>query len=65
MFGSDWPVCNVGGPRGEVDEEGRESNWGVWRGVVEAWMEERGFGEEIREGVWWRGGARAYGLGEL
>lgn len=56
MFGSDWPVCNVGGPHGE------QGNWAFWVAVVEAWIEERGMGEEEREGVWWRAGCRAYGV---
>jgi predicted TIM-barrel fold metal-dependent hydrolase len=46
MFGSDWPVCNVGGPAGE------NGNWGFWRDVVDAVLEERGMSEEEREGVW-------------
>jgi L-rhamnono-1,4-lactonase len=65
MFGSDWPVCNVGGPRGQTNEEGKESNWGLWRDVVEAWMDGRGFDEKIRENIWWRTGAEAYRIGEL
>lgn len=56
MFGSDWPVCNVGGPKGE------EGNWGFWRDVVRAVVEERGMSEEEGEGVWWRTGGRAYGV---
>ncbi|KAL7780431.1 hypothetical protein CFE70_010454 [Pyrenophora teres f. teres 0-1] len=59
MFGSDWPVCNVGGPAGE------EGNWRLWRDVVEAWMERVGMGEGEREGVWWGAGVRAYGLAGL
>lgn len=56
MFGSDWPVCNVGGPKGE------KGNWGLWRDVVEEVMEGRGMSEEEREGIWWRNGSRAYGV---
>ncbi|KAF1832590.1 hypothetical protein BDW02DRAFT_649019 [Decorospora gaudefroyi] len=56
MFGSDWPVCNVGGPRGET------GNWKLWREVVEAWMEKRKFGEEERERIWWGAAAEAYGI---
>ena len=52
MFGSDWPVCNVGGPRGE------EGNWGLWRDVVERVV---GEGKE-REGVWCEVGCEAYGI---
>ena len=59
MFGSDWPVCNVGGPAGE------EGNWRLWRDVVEAWMERQGLGEKEREEVWYKAGAKAYGLKDL
>ncbi|CAO2657874.1 Nn.00g071340.m01.CDS01 [Neocucurbitaria sp. VM-36] len=56
MFGSDWPVCNVGGPHGE------EGNWRLWVAVVEGWMEGRGLESEVREGVWWGAGRKAYGV---
>jgi predicted TIM-barrel fold metal-dependent hydrolase len=56
MFGSDWPVCNVGGPRGEA------GNWGFWREVVSRVLEEWEDSEEVTEGVWWRTGERAYGI---
>ena len=53
MFGSDWPVCNVGGPNGE-------ENWGLWREVVAESID--GYGEEDREYVWWKAGSEAYGI---
>lgn len=56
MFGSDWPVCNVGGPKGE------EGNWGFWREVVDEWMKQVGIQEEEKEWVRWRTGSEAYGL---
>jgi L-rhamnono-1,4-lactonase len=56
MFGSDWPVCNVGGPAGE------EGNWKLWREVVERWMNEKGFGEEEKKSVWRGAGEEAYGV---
>jgi L-rhamnono-1,4-lactonase len=56
MFGSDWPVCNVGGPNGE------KRNWNLWRQVVQAWMDQQGFGDEERESVWWKAGCEAYGV---
>lgn len=56
MFGSDWPVCNVGGPKGE------DGNWSFWRDVVEGLLKEEGFEEEDKEWVWWRAGGEAYGL---
>jgi predicted TIM-barrel fold metal-dependent hydrolase len=55
MFGSDWPVCNVGGPLGE-------QNWGLWREVVEQRLESDGFSDEEKEGVWWKTGCEAYGI---
>lgn len=59
MFGSDWPVCNIGGPKGE------SGNWAFWREIVEKYMDEREFERELREWVWWRTGVEAYGLGPL
>ncbi|KAF2033116.1 NAD(P)-binding protein [Setomelanomma holmii] len=56
MFGSDWPVCNVGGPKGE------KGNWGFWVQVVERVLQERGYGEKGKEAVWWETGARAYAV---
>jgi predicted TIM-barrel fold metal-dependent hydrolase len=55
MFGSDWPVCNVGGPKGE------QGNWTFWREVVEAVLQGRGLSDESGS-IWWRAGARAYGV---
>jgi L-rhamnono-1,4-lactonase len=54
MFGSDWPVFNVGGPNGE------EGNWSLWRQVVEAWMDRKGFSDEAKESVWWKAGCETY-----
>ena len=51
LFGSDWPVCNVGGPRGE-------QSWGLWREVVEAWVRKENVGEE----VWAGAGCEVYGV---
>lgn len=56
MFGSDWPVCNVGGPSGEA------GNWGLWRDLLGLWMQEKGLGERERESVWWRAGCEVYGV---
>lgn len=57
MFGSDWPVCNVGGPKEEHE------NWGLWREVAEAWLKEAGaHGADGEESVWWKAGCEAYGL---
>ncbi|KAF2627534.1 hypothetical protein BU25DRAFT_341336 [Macroventuria anomochaeta] len=54
MFGSDWPVCNVGGPAGE------KANWGLWVESVELMLREAKIGEEDRESVWVGAGSRAY-----
>lgn len=54
MFGSDWPVCNVGGT-------GNES-WGLWRNVVEEILERYEVDEDGREWIWWRTAEEAYRL---
>lgn len=54
MFGSDWPVCNVGGPKG-VD-----GNWRFWREVVEGIVREREGKKEVEESVWYRAAGEAY-----
>jgi L-rhamnono-1,4-lactonase len=54
MFGSDWPVCNVGG--------GNELSWGRWRRVVEEVLERRGLSEEEKRGVWGDVALKAYGI---
>ena len=56
MFGSDWPVCNVGGPAGE------EGSWKLWRSVVGSWMEGKGLGEAEKKRVWRGAGEVAYGV---
>ena len=55
MFGSDWPVCNVGGG-------GNEVSWNRWRQVVECILERRGLTEEERRGVWGDVVVEAYGV---
>ncbi|XP_014552940.1 hypothetical protein COCVIDRAFT_108986 [Bipolaris victoriae FI3] len=56
LFGSDWPVCNVGGPNGE------SGNWSLWREVVQGCLEAKGLSEEEKESVWWGAGCAAYAL---
>jgi predicted TIM-barrel fold metal-dependent hydrolase len=56
MFGSDWPVCNVGGPRGE------SGNWAFWVEVVESMMSERGLSDHEKKSVWCEAAAEAYVL---
>ncbi|KAF3028292.1 hypothetical protein E8E15_010815 [Penicillium rubens] len=55
MFGSDWPVCNVGGG-------GNDVSWGRWRRVVEEALERRGLSEEQKRGVWGSVALHAYGI---
>lgn len=55
MFGSDWPVCNVGGG-------GNDVAWGRWRRVVEEVLERRGLSEEEKRGVWGSVALHAYGI---
>ncbi|KAF1971639.1 hypothetical protein BU23DRAFT_569800 [Bimuria novae-zelandiae CBS 107.79] len=59
LFGSDWPVCNVGGPKGE------QGNWGYWVEVVESWVKEKGLSEGEKEWVWGKTAASAYEIGEF
>jgi L-rhamnono-1,4-lactonase len=54
MFGSDWPVCNIGGPNGE------HKNWGLWRQVVEKTIEKCGVKDS--DFVWRDAGCEAYGV---
>ena len=55
MFGSDWPVCNVGGG-------GNDVAWRRWRRVVEGVLERRGLSEEQERDVWGAVAKRAYGV---
>lgn len=56
MFGSDWPVCNVGGPAGE------KGNWGLWVESVELLLEKAKVEGGSRESIWSGAGSRAYGV---
>ncbi|KAF2197701.1 hypothetical protein GQ43DRAFT_444024, partial [Delitschia confertaspora ATCC 74209] len=63
MFGSDWPVCNLGGPKGE-------QSWGFWREVVDASLGrlKPSIDEALinysaaMENLWWKAAADAYGI---
>lgn len=55
MFGSDWPVCNVGGP-------GDALSWASWKGVVELALERYKVGEEQRDRIWFGTAVEAYRL---
>lgn len=55
MFGSDWPVCNIGGG-------GTDVSWDRWRHVVAALLDRHGLTTEQRELVWGGTAVTAYGL---
>ena len=59
MFGSDWPVCNVGGP-------GPELSWRCWTKAVETILDDERLGfrnsEVGRQRVWAGTALEAYGL---
>jgi L-rhamnono-1,4-lactonase len=56
MFGSDWPVCNIGGPDGE-------QSWTVWTDVVKAWLDRQAeLDNQARKRVWWGTGIEAYDI---
>lgn len=54
MFGSDWPVCNLGG--------GGDGSWAKWKAVVECVLDKRKVTDDDRTAVWGGTAARAYGL---
>ena len=53
MFGSDWPVCNVGGP-------GAERSWSHWHDVVTALLQELELDEDAQRRIWYGTAAEAY-----
>jgi len=55
MFGSDWPVCNVGGP-------GIKQSWSHWMSFVTAILEDQGITEQEKARVWAGTAAEAYGI---
>lgn len=55
MFGSDWPVCNIGGG-------GNEVSWRRWQAVVEQVLDRRGLSHEQKAGVWGQTAIAAYGI---
>ncbi|KAL4910783.1 hypothetical protein BDW74DRAFT_2608 [Aspergillus multicolor] len=55
MFGSDWPVCNVGGG-------GNAVTWGRWSRVVAGVLQRRGLTEDQRRGFWGQVAVKAYGV---
>lgn len=57
LFGSDWPICNVAGPKGE-------QSWVSWRDVVKAILDDEGLAlaEEAKEWIWKKTAQEAYRL---
>lgn len=55
MFGSDWPVCNIGGPL-------IEESWSVWKDVVKVILDQRGFSEQDKHSIWSGTAVKAYKL---
>ncbi|KAK5131798.1 hypothetical protein LTR08_000553 [Meristemomyces frigidus] len=57
MFGSDWPVCNIGGPAGE-------SSWTAWKDVVKLVLDDPAYSLSVndRQRVWNGTAAEAYRL---
>lgn len=55
MFGSDWPVCNVKGPKGE-------GSWPVWSSVVEEVLSRRNCTDQEKERVFSGTAKEAYSL---
>jgi L-rhamnono-1,4-lactonase len=55
MFGSDWPVANIGGG-------GNDVAWNRWIRVVETILDRRGLTEKEKEGVWGQVAVKAYGI---
>ncbi|KAL4893334.1 hypothetical protein BDV59DRAFT_201915 [Aspergillus ambiguus] len=55
MFGSDWPVCNIGGG-------GNAASWRRWKSIVEGLLERRGLTGSQKAGVWGQVAVNAYGV---
>ncbi|PLB36052.1 uncharacterized protein BDW47DRAFT_54741 [Aspergillus candidus] len=55
MFGSDWPVCNIGGG-------GNAVSWGRWQAIVEGILERQGLNEGQKRRVWGGTAVEAYGI---
>lgn len=56
MFGSDWPVCNIGGPHGNG------VNFHIWVEIVEWFMDHYVNNEELKDNMFWRNACKAYGI---
>lgn len=54
LFGSDWPVCSVGGPG--------EASWQHWHDLVEAILTSQNLSAEAKKDVWSGTATRAYDI---
>jgi L-rhamnono-1,4-lactonase len=55
MFGSDWPVCNLGGP-------GDELSWSHWKNVISAILDEHKLSKAEKDRIWYGTAVEAYNL---
>ncbi|QIW99097.1 hypothetical protein AMS68_004615 [Peltaster fructicola] len=57
MFGSDWPVCNLGGPS-------ESSSWSFWSEIVAAALTDPGYAldERAQQRIWQGTALEAYGV---
>ncbi|KIW94256.1 uncharacterized protein Z519_05572 [Cladophialophora bantiana CBS 173.52] len=55
MFGSDWPVCNVGGP-------GIAKSWSHWHALVEAILTSQNLTPDERAQIWSGTAIKAYSI---
>ena len=55
LFGSDWPVCNVGGP-------GREKSWQHWRDLAMALLDTMKLTSDEQAMVWAGTAVKAYNI---
>jgi L-rhamnono-1,4-lactonase len=55
LFGSDWPICNIGGG-------GNTVAWQRWAKIVDAIVQRRGLTVEQKAGVFGGVAIKAYGL---
>lgn len=58
MFGSDWPVCNLGGP-------GDEASWTHWKTVVSAILDEHKLSAADKDRIWFGTAVEAYKLDSI
>lgn len=55
MFGSDWPVCNLGG-------SGDELSWAHWKNVVSTLLDEQNLSAAEKDRIWFGTAVEAYRL---